>query len=305
MAAARSIWNGTLTFGSVAIPIKLFTATEARGLSFREVRESDGARIQHKRIGAESGEEVAFKEIEKAYDTGRGQVILTKEEIAAADGPRAKVVEIEHFVHGEEIDPVFYDKPYHLGARDGGDHGYRVLLAALEQSGRVGIGRFVLRQREQLVALRPLQGALGLQTMRFADELVDPDDLELPSLRKKPGDREVRMAGKLVAMLADEWKPEEHRDSYREAILEMIERKRTGKAPKAAPKAKQADDDLLAALEASLDAGGRSGSGEEPARRAAKTASADAKASAARKRATAAKAKSKPAAAKPSRKAKS
>ncbi|WP_320671352.1 non-homologous end joining protein Ku [Patulibacter defluvii] len=296
MAAARSIWNGTLTFGSVAIPIKLFSATEARGLSFREVRESDGARIQHRRIGAESGDEVPFKEIEKAYDTGRGEVILTKEEIAAADGPRPKLIEIEHFVRAEEIDPVFYDKPYHLGARDGGDHGYRVLLAALERSERVGIGRFVLRQREQLVALRPLQGALGLQTMRFADELVDTDDLELPSLRKKPGDREVRMATKLVAMLADEWDPAEHRDTYREAILEMIERKRQGKKPKAAPQAEEAGDDLLAALEASLDAGG---AGQ---RRAAKTASADRKASTARKRAATEKASGRKS---PARKAKS
>jgi DNA end-binding protein Ku len=253
--AARSIWNGTLTFGTVAIPIKLFSATENRSISFKEVRESDGARISHQRIGAESGQEVAYSEIDKGYDTGKGIVVLTKDEISAADGTRPKIVEIETFVKGSEIDPVFYDKAYHLGANKGGERAYRVLLAALEESGRVGIGRFVLRSREQMVALRPIQGALGLQTMRFADELVDPDDLELPSLTKRPGEKEVAMAGKLVEMLEAPWEPEEHKDTYRDAVMELISAKADGKDVKgAAPKKASKDDDLMAALEASLAA---------------------------------------------------
>jgi DNA end-binding protein Ku len=257
MPAARSLWNGTITFGSVAIPVKLFSATSPHTLRFREVRASDGARIEHKRIGAETGDEIPYKEIEKAYDTGKGQLILTKEEIAAAEGTHPKVIEIEHFVAADQIDPVFYDKAYHVGSRDDGDHGYRVLLAALEQTKRVGIGRFVLRSREQLVALRPLSGALGLQTMRFDDELVHKSDLELPSLKKAPGDREVKMAGKLVEMLAGDWEPEEHEDTYRESVLRLIEAKRTGKQ---APKPKEREDtgdDLAAALEASLAGGKR------------------------------------------------
>jgi DNA end-binding protein Ku len=142
-----------------------------------------------------------------------------------------------------------------VGANKGGERAYRVLLAALEQSGRVGIGRFVLRSREQMVALRPIQGALGLQTMRFADELVDPDDLELPSLSKKPGEKEVAMAGKLVEMLESPWEPEEHKDTYRDAVMELIAAKAEGKSVKgAAPKKKSDDDDLMAALEASLAA---------------------------------------------------
>ena len=252
--AARSIWNGTLTFGTVAIPIKLFTATENRSIAFKEVREADGSRISHKRVGAETRDEVAFGDIDKGYDTGNGVIVLTKEEIAAADGPRPKVVEIESFVRGEEIDPVFYDKAYHVGANKGGEHAYRVLLAALEESGRVGIGRFVLRSREQLVALRPIQGALGLQTMRFADELVDPGDLELPSLSKKPGEKEVAMAGKLVEMLESPWEPEEHHDTYRDAVMELIQAKAEGKAVKGARAKKSTGDDLMAALEASLEA---------------------------------------------------
>ncbi len=250
--AARSLWNGTITFGSVAIPVKLFTATSPHTLKFREVRASDGSPIEHRRIGAESGEVVPYAEIEKAYDTGKGQVVLTKDEIAAADGPRPKVIAIERFVDAQQIDPVFYDKPYIVGAQSGGEHAYRVLLAALERCDRVGIGRFVLRTREQLVAVRPLRGVLGLQTMRYADELVERGDLELPSLRKKPQERELRMAGKLVEMLSEPWNPEDHEDAYREAVLALIEEKRAGK-PIEKPKPKpERDEDLLAALEASL-----------------------------------------------------
>jgi DNA end-binding protein Ku len=255
MPAARSLWNGTITFGSVAIPVKLFSATSPHTLRFREVRASDGATIEHKRIGADTGDEIAYADIEKAYDEGEGQIVLTKEEIAAAEGTHPKVVAIEHFVSADEIDPVFYDKPYLVGARDSGDHAYRVLLAALEQTGKVGIGRFVLRSRENLVALRPLGGALGLQTMRFDDELVDKDDLELPSLRKAPGDREKKMAGALVEMLQDAWTPEDHEDTYRDAVMEMIERKRKGQKPKKARRRPENDDDLAAALEASLQGG--------------------------------------------------
>jgi DNA end-binding protein Ku len=255
MPAARSLWNGSITFGSVVIPVKLFSASTSHTLRFREVRAEDGATIEHKRIGAESGDEIAYADIEKAYDEDGAQILLTKEEIAAAEGTHPKVIAIEHFVKAEEIDPVFYDKPYLVGARDDGDHAYRVLLAALEKADKVGIGRFVLRSRENLVAVRPLGGALGLQTMRFDDELVDKSDLELPSLRKKPGDREVKMAGALVEMLQDVWKPEDHDYTYRDAVMDLIERKRKGQVPKKAKRKPEDGGDLADALEASLKGG--------------------------------------------------
>jgi DNA end-binding protein Ku len=256
---ARSLWNGTITFGSVVIPVKLFAAVTPHAIRFREVRVSDGSPIEHRRIGAESGDEVAYAEIEKGHDTGDGIVVLTKQEIAAAEGPRPKVIAIERFVDAHQIDPVFYDKPYIVGAQAGGEHAYRVLLAALERCDRVGIGRFVLRTREQLVAVRPLRGALGLQTMRHADELVEQDDLEVPSLRKKPADRELKMAGRLVGMLTEPWDPDAHEDEYRAAVMALIERKREGKQIERPEPKVESDDDLLAALEASL--------GSKPARK--------------------------------------
>lgn len=254
--AARSIWNGTLTFGAVAIPVKLFSAVETRSLAFKEVRREDGAAIAHQRIGAETGDEIPFKEIEKGFDTGDGMLILSKEEVAAADGARAKVIELERFVDAGEIDPVFYDKPYHLGAGVGGGRAYRVLLAALERTGKVGIGHFVLRSREQLVAVRPIHGALGMQTMRFYDELLGPGDLDLPDFGKAPAKKELEMAGKLVEMLEGEWEPAAHQDTYREAVMALIEAKAAGEpAPEAPEPAAPKEVDLLAALEASIAAG--------------------------------------------------
>lgn len=256
MAQARSIWNGSITFGAVVIPVKVFSATENRTISFREVREADGSPISHVRIGAETGDEIPYSEIEKAYDTGTGTVVLTKDEIAGAEGPRPKVIEIESFVKADEINPVFYDKAYHLGAGKGGDRAYRVLLAALERSGRVGIGRFVLRSREQLIALRPIQGVLGLQTMRFADELVPAGDLDVPGVKKKPTTREAEMAGKLVDMLAADWDPGQFENTYRDAVMDLIEAKAAGKKVKAARAKASTGDNLMAALQASLKAAG-------------------------------------------------
>ncbi|HEX5146977.1 MAG TPA: Ku protein, partial [Conexibacter sp.] len=200
-ARARSLWNGTLAFGEVAIPVKLFPAIREHRVHFHEVRLSDGCRIEHKLVGADSGREIAREHLAKAYETSRGaQVVMSDEEIAAARGSRPKVIELEHFVADAQIDPVFYDKPYLVGAQEGGERGYRVLLAALERSEKVGIGRFVLRTREQLVALRPrARGrALVLHTMRFADEVVERADLRVPALRREPTEREVEMAQRLL-----------------------------------------------------------------------------------------------------------
>jgi DNA end-binding protein Ku len=268
--AARSIWNGTLAFGEVAIPVKLFSATQDRRIHFREVRLRDGCPVEHRLVGADSGREIRRGSTLKSYETSGGkQVILTDEEIAAARGPHPKVIELEHFVAVEEIDPVFYDKPYVVGAQAGGERAYRVLLAALEQAEKVGIGRFVLRTREQLVALRPRDGALVLHTMRFADEVVDRSDLRVPALRREPSPKEVEMAQRLVDTLASDWRPAKHRDRYTADVMRLIRRKASGEQIEAPqPEEREAPDDLTAALEASLHGGRRRRAAPKARRRA-------------------------------------
>ncbi len=201
--APRSMWNGTLAFGEVIFPVKLYSIVQERRVRFREVHLSDGGRIVHQRIGSESGEEVPGDRIAKAYELEDGrQVLLEDEEIAAArTGTGSKTIEIAEFVVGEQIDPIYYDRPYLIGAQPGGEHAYRVLLAALEKTGKVGIGRVVLRTREQLVALAPHEQALRMYTMRFADELVPRAELEVPALGREPSDRELDMAERLVETL--------------------------------------------------------------------------------------------------------
>lgn len=253
--AARSIWNGTISIGEVVVPVKLFGALTPQGVHFHEVRLSDGCRIEHHRVGSESGREIPAKRLAKAYETSRGhQVVLTEDEIAAARGSRPKVIEIEHCAADAEIDPVYYERPYIIGAQPEGERAYRVLLAALEKTKLVGIGRFVLRTREQLVAVRPRGKALMLYTMRFADEVLDRSDMKVPPLRREPSPKEAAMARHLIEALAEQWRPAQHTDRHREAVLAVLERKAKGeqidleKQP-----APQASPDLMAALQESVE----------------------------------------------------
>jgi DNA end-binding protein Ku len=248
------MWNGTVAFGEVVFPVKLYALAQERRVRFREVHLVDGGRIVHRRFGAESGEEVPAERIRKAYEVSEAeQVVLDEEEIAAARGPNPKLIQIEHFVPGEQIDPLFYDRPYVLGAQKGGEHAYRVLQAALERTGAVGIGRFTLRTREQLVTVGTHEQALRLYTMRFADELVSARDLDIPSLSRKPTERELQMAQRLVETLAQTWEPERYEDRHRQAVLALIEQKAAGQEL-TLPEVRQPEEtpDLIAALEASL-----------------------------------------------------
>jgi DNA end-binding protein Ku len=252
--AARSIWNGVVAFGDVVIPVKLFSAVQERSVHFHEVRVSDGCRIVHRRVGVDSGRDVPAERIGKAYETSRGhQVVLEDQEIAAARGSRPKVIDIEQFVAEAEIDPVYYDHPYILGAQDGGEHAYRVLHGALTRTHTAGIGRFVMRTREQLVALAPRGKALEMYTMRFADEVVDHRDLDFPALGREPSGKETEMARRLVDTLAESWQPARLKDRYRDDIMAVIERKAGGEEVKA-PEHKPVEPptDLFAALEESV-----------------------------------------------------
>jgi DNA end-binding protein Ku len=264
--APRSIWNGTLAFGEVLIPVKIFSVVQQHRIQFREVRLNDGSKISHKRFGSDSGEEVPNERIRKAYETSPGhQVLLSDEEIAAATGPNPKTIQVEQFVPTAQIDPIYYEKPYVLGAQNGGERAYRVLHDALERSHRTGIGRFVLRSREQLVALAPRGPALGLYTMRFADELVRSSELDVPSLSATPSAKELEMAQRLIDTLAEPWEPEAFEDRYREAVMAVIKRKASGAevAVAAAPEPKPTAD-LLGVLAQSIE---RSGKGKAAKRR--------------------------------------
>jgi DNA end-binding protein Ku len=250
--APRSIWNGTIAFGLVNVPVKVFSATESKSVHFHQVHLADGARIEHRKVCPKDDETVSSDEIVKGYELSDGTFVeLTKDEIA---GERSKLIDVEHFVAGDAIDPAFYDKTYYLGAGDDGEAAYRLLRKALETSGKVALGRWTFHDRERLVTIRPLDKILSLQTMHFHDEVVGVDDLDLPDPQRNPSDREIEMAGKLVKSLAATFAPSSYEDTYREAVLAVIERKAKGEEIVEAPEeTKQQDaDDLMAALEASL-----------------------------------------------------
>jgi DNA end-binding protein Ku len=252
----RSIWNGTVTFGLASVPIKLYSATESKSISFHEVHLRDGARIEHHRICPKHEREVPSEEVVKGYEIAEDKyVVLEADEIKAAAGDRGKVIHLEEFVDAAEIDPVFYEKTYFAGPRDD-TAAYRVLHAALRRSGRAGIGRFSFHDREYLVAARALDDVIGLHTLRFHDEIVGGGDLGLSSAGRKPKRREVQMADKLVSMLEQDFDPREHEDTHRKSILELIKRKAAGKdIDLLANEEPEQGDDLTAALEASLGAG--------------------------------------------------
>jgi DNA end-binding protein Ku len=250
----RSIWNGTITFGLTAVPIKVHSASEDKSVHFHQVHASDGAQIKQRRICSKENKEVPYKQVAMGYELRGGKyVLLEKAEIDAAGGERSRLIELEEFVRAAEIDPVYYDRTYFLGPGDDGEDAYRLVHDALERTERVGIGRWVFHNREYLVSIRPLQKALALHTMRFADELVDAGDLEIPNPSRAPSRREIEMAGQLVDSLHEEFDPHSFQDSYRERVLELIESKASGKPPEL-PDVEEDEDqpDLFKALEASL-----------------------------------------------------
>jgi len=257
---ARAIWSGSISFGLLNVPVKLYSAVARRGISLREIRESDGARIRHRRVAEGTDEEVPFEKITKAYEVSKDRYIpLAKSELEALAPEKSRAIEVKDFVDLEEIDPIYFDSPYYLGPADGAERAYSLLARAMEGSGKVAIARFVFRNKEHLAAIRPTDGVLTLTTMRFADEVVPPDELEdvLPAETPKVAKREVEMAEQLIGSLTRGFDPAAYRDEYREQLLAMIERKAAGEEIVAAPaeerEATKAPD-LMAALEESIAA---------------------------------------------------
>jgi DNA end-binding protein Ku len=286
---ARAIWSGSISFGLLNVPVKLYSAVARRGISLREIRESDGARIKHRRVAEGTDEEVPYEKIIKAFEITKDRYVpLSKDELASLDPKKTRAIEVQDFVEIAEIDPIYFDSPYYLGPADGAEKAYSLLAQALERSGKVAIARFVFRNKEHLAALRPGDGVLTLTTMRFADEVVPPAELDdvLPTEKPKIGKREIEMAEQLIDSLTRDFDPAIYRDEYREELLAMIERKAAGEEVVAAPQEDREPTkapDLMAALEQSI-AAVKDRRGKPAAKKPAKKRPAKAKKATAKKR---------------------
>src|SRR3954451_2840850 len=259
---ARAIWSGSISFGILNVPVKLYSAVSKQTVRFRELREGDGSRVKHKRVAESDGKEVPYEKIVKGYEYAPDQyVILTKDELSDLEPQRSRAIEIQDFVDLDDIDPIYFEQPYYLGPDKGAARAYALLVQAMKESRKVAIARFVLRNKEHLAAVRPMGDALTLTTMRFHDEVTSPSDLDGEVFEeekpKKPDQRELEMAKQLIESLTGEFKPNSYRDEYREELLDLLERKAAGKevvsAPTEEPKPTKAPD-LMAALEESLAA---------------------------------------------------
>ena len=254
----RAIWSGSISFGLVNIPVKLYSAVSRKTVHFNQLDAKTGARVRQKRVSSADGREVAYEEVVRGYELPSGSyVTVTDDELAALDPKAVRTIDIDEFVDLDQIDPLFYDNAYYLAPDQATAKPYALLAEAMERSQKVGIAHFVMRSKQYLAAVRPKDGALLLSTMVYADEVNEPSqipelaevgDIELP-------DKELEMATQLIESLDASFEPEKFRDSYREQVLELIERKAAGEDAVVAPvEAPEPDKviDLMAALEASV-----------------------------------------------------
>jgi DNA end-binding protein Ku len=253
---ARAIWSGAISFGLVNIPVKLFSAVSKKTVRFHQIDAESGARVRQKRVGPD-GEEIAYEQIIKGYEIGPDRyVTITPEELDSLAPEKTRTIDIEDFVDLDEIDPIYYDHPYYLAPDTGASKAYQLLVDAMEDAGKVAIARVVIRSKEQLVAIRPRDGVLAMETMLFADEVVPTDSLEEMATdgNVKTSDRELTMARQLIDSLSSDFEPEKYHDEYRERVLDLIERKAQGETIVIEEPAKEEEPvpDLMAALEASI-----------------------------------------------------
>jgi DNA end-binding protein Ku len=258
----RAIWKGSISFSLVNIPISLYPATRREELKFRLLRKRDLSPIIYKRVAEADGKEVPWEQIVKGYEYEKGQyVVLEDEDFRRADIEATQTVNILEFVALEEIDPVLFDKPYYLEPDKRGAKAYGLLKESLERSGKVGIAKVVIKTRQHLAAVKPEDGALVLELMHFAEELVEPSTLQMPR-ETEPGTKELAMASELIEKMTDKWKPEKYKDDYRERLLEVIEKKIKlgGRAAAEVPVPKRQPTkviDLVSVLQQSLQQAGK------------------------------------------------
>lgn len=258
LLVARAIWTGSLGFGLVNVPVRLYGATEAREVRFHQLERGTGRRIRYKRVAGDASEEVPREAIDKGYEVADGRyVVVTPSEIESLQPGQTRIIEIEDFIDLGQVDPLYFDRSYYLIPEQGrgADRPYELLRRTMADASRVAIGRFVLRDKRHLVAVRPAPRVLVLHTMHFPDEVRAPAELGIDVPPVELDDRELAVARQLVDSLTIEWQPERYHDTFRERVLELIDRKARGEAIAVEPvtRAEPKVVDLVAALEASLE----------------------------------------------------
>lgn len=253
----RPIWSGAISFGLVNVPVKLFNAVKRKAIHFNQLRAKDGCRIRLKRVCETDGQAVPNDHIVKGYEISPDRyVVVSPEELTALNPQATRSIDIDDFVQLAEIDPLYYEQSYYLVPDKGAAKAYSLLLAALQESGKVAIARLVLRNKQYLCAIRPAGKTLSLSTMLFADEIVAQEELEGLPETVQPDKRELTIALQLIESLSAEFNPHKYRDEYHEQVMQLIERKAEGQEVIAQPTAADTTKvvDLMSALEASLAA---------------------------------------------------
>jgi DNA end-binding protein Ku len=273
----RATWSGAISFGLVNIPVKLYGAVKDKAVHFHQIDGETGSRVRQKRVSEATGEEIPYDRIVKGYELGGGRYVTVTSDDLEAIGPRGTgTFDLEDFVDLDAIDPMYFDSTY-WAVPDGPTAGkaYALLVEAMQRSGRVAIGRFVLRSKQHLAAIRAVDGALAVETMVFPDEVVDQSVFDELPVEAAVSDREVQAAEQLIDSLTTDWEPDRYHDTYREQLLALIDRKAAGEEIMTAP----GDDepapviDLMAALEASLKARKEGEAGDRPGRKRPRDAS--------------------------------
>ena len=254
----RSLWTGSISFGLVNVPVRLFTAVRTKDVRFHQLHAADGVRIKQKRVCPADGEEVAYDDIVKGYEISPGQyVVIEPDELDALDPEATHTIEIEDFVDLSEIDPIYFESSYYVAPDERGMKSYRLLVKAMADANKVGIARVVMRTKQYLAAVRPVADVLVLSTMNYPDEIAPVEEIgTVPGADADVGERELRIAGQLIESLSSPFEPERYRDEYRERVLNLIEQKAAGQEVVVQPVPDRPAPvvDLMAALEASLAA---------------------------------------------------
>jgi DNA end-binding protein Ku len=249
------MWSGSISFGLVNVPVKLFSAVSQKEVHFHMLTDDGKCRVRRKLVCADTGEEVDYKDTTRGYEIAPDEyVTITPEELAGLKPEASRTIDITDFVELADIDPIYFDRPYYLAPDNRAEKGYHLLWKAMRDAGKVGLAKFVMRQKEYLCAIRPTDQLLMLETMNYADEVNDPAEIPGVDAHPKLEERQLKMARQLIDALSGEFKPAKYKDEYRDQVLKMIEDKAQGKEITIAPEPREPARavNLMKALEASI-----------------------------------------------------